>query len=116
VFPGKFIRSLICSAAPLVLGLVMIAAPHSRAADDEELRHPKSKVVPVYPDLAKKMNITGTVKLQLVIAPNGVVKTAKVIGGHPVLVDSCVDAVKKWRYEAASSETTTNVEFHFNGQ
>ncbi|HXZ81618.1 MAG TPA: energy transducer TonB [Terriglobales bacterium] len=113
---SNVIRCLSCSATAVVLCLLMVAASPSRAADDEELRHPKSKVVPVYPELAKKMNITGTVKLQLVIAPNGVVKTAKVIGGHPVLVESCVDAVKKWRYERAAGETSATVEFHFDGQ
>jgi outer membrane biosynthesis protein TonB len=50
----------------------------------------------------------------VVVAPNGVVKSAKVIGGHPLLVDPAMDAAKKWRYEPASEETTNVVEFHFD--
>jgi outer membrane biosynthesis protein TonB len=42
------------------------------------VRRAKSKVQAVYPELARKMNITGTVKVQVVVSPNGTVKEAKV--------------------------------------
>jgi len=76
-------------------------------------RKVKSRVVPEYPEIARKMGLTGTVKLQVVVAPNGTVKDTKVIGGHPILVNAAVDAVKKWRFESASEETTKTVEFKF---
>ena len=61
----------------------------------------KIKVAPVYPDLARRMNITGVVKIAVTVSTNGSVKNAKVIGGHPVLASAALDAVKKWRFEAA---------------
>jgi protein TonB len=70
-------------------------------------------VAPEYPEIARKMGLTGSVKLELVIAPNGTVKDTKVIGGHPILVNAAVDAVKKWRFESASADTTKTVEFKF---
>jgi protein TonB len=73
----------------------------------------KGKVAPAYPDLARRMGLTGNVKLQLVVAPNGQVKETKVIGGHPILVNAAVDAVKKWKFETASEESTGTVEFRF---
>jgi TonB family protein len=48
------------------------------------------------------------------VAPNGSVKNTKVVGGHPLLVNAAVDAVKKWRFEPASEETTGVVEFKFD--
>jgi hypothetical protein len=36
--------------------------------------------------------------------PNGTVKETKVIGGYPILVNAAVDAVKKWRFEAARKQ------------
>ena len=60
------------------------------------------------------MGLSGTVRLQLLIAPNGNVKETKVIGGHPILVTAAVDAVKKWRFETASAESTGTVEFKFD--
>jgi outer membrane biosynthesis protein TonB len=42
------------------------------------------------------------------------VKSTKVVGGHPLLVNAAVDAVKKWRFEPAADETTGVVEFKFD--
>lgn len=95
------------AAAILVFAFALVATA-------EDGRAVKSKVAPIYPELAKRMNVSGTVKIQVVVAPNGVVKSAKVIGGHPLLVDPAMDAAKKWRYEPASEETTNVVEFHFD--
>jgi TonB family protein len=83
-------------------------------AQDSTDRKVKSRVEPVYPDIARKMGITGNVKLQVVVSPNGVVKETKVIGGHPILVNAAVDAVKKWRFETASAESTEIKEFRFD--
>jgi TonB family protein len=88
--------------------------PIGIAQDSSVERKVKSKVAPVYPDIARKMGITGNVKLQLVVSPNGVVKETKVIGGHPILVNAAVDAVKKWRFETASAESTETKEFRFD--
>jgi TonB family protein len=82
-------------------------------ADNEIVRRAKSKVQPSYPDLARKMNITGTVKVQVVVAPNGTVKDAKIVGGHPVLASAALDAVRKWRFEPAPGESTGIVDFKF---
>ncbi len=80
---------------------------------DEINRRAKTKVQPFYPDLARKMNITGTVKIEVTVAPNGTVKEARVVGGHPVLANSALDAAKKWRFEPAPAESTGVIEFKF---
>jgi TonB family protein len=59
------------------------------------------------------MNITGNVKVEVVVAPNGTVKDAKVVGGHPVLANAALEAVKKWRFEPAPTESTGIVDFKF---
>jgi TonB family protein len=80
----------------------------------EELnRRAKSRVQPFYPDLARKMNITGTVKIEVTVAANGSVKEARVVGGHPVLANSALDAARKWRFEPAPAESTGVIEFKF---
>ena len=79
----------------------------------EEGRKVKTKVPPVYPQLARAMHVTGIVRVLVVVTPAGTVKSVKVIGGHPLLVESVTDAVKRWKYEAASQESTTVVEFKF---
>jgi TonB family protein len=81
---------------------------------DESKRKVKSKIAPVYPELAKRMNVTGKVKIEVVVAPDGHVKTTRVVGGHPLLVQACQDAVKEWKFVAAPEETTQVVEFDFH--
>jgi TonB family protein len=83
-------------------------------AQDDIGRKVKNRVPPVYPEIARKMGIVGTVRLQLTIAPSGNIKETKVIGGHPILVTAAVDAVKKWKFEPANAETSGTVEFKFD--
>jgi len=75
-----------------------------------------TKVMPAYPDLARRMNITGTVKVLVVVAPNGSLKDTKIVGGNPLLVNAAMDALKKWKFEPADSESTGTVEFKFQPQ
>jgi TonB family protein len=82
----------------------------------ELTRRAKIKVQPEYPDLARKMNITGTVKVEVVVAPNGTVKEARVLGGHPVLASAAVDAARKWRFEPAATESMGVIDFKFQPQ
>lgn len=72
-----------------------------------------ARVAPVCPELARKMHIQGTVKLQAIVRPNGTVKNTRVLGGNPVLVEAASQAVAKWKFEAAQSETTEVVQLVF---
>ena len=59
------------------------------------------------------MSLTGTVKIEVVVSPNGAVKDARVVGGHPVLANAALDAAKKWRFEPAPVESTGVIDFKF---
>ena len=99
-----------------VLALAGCAGVKGLAAQEVQgdvSRRAKSKVQPVYPELARKMNLTGTVKVEVVVSPNGSVKDAKVVGGHPVLAGAALDAVRKWRFEPAAMDSSGVVEFKF---
>jgi len=109
--------SRIATIVLAVLSVGLCAVPVRMAAQqaqtDELIRRAKSKVQPMYPELARKMNISGTVKIEVVVAPNGNVKQARVIGGHPVLATSALDAAKKWKFEPAGGESTGIIDFKF---
>jgi TonB family protein len=81
----------------------------------ENTRHTKSRIQPAYPELARKMNLTGIVKVQVVVSPNGSVKDVRALGGHPVLVNAALDAVRKWRFEPAPVESSGLVDIKFEG-
>ena len=92
-------------------------AQNAQSTQNEEMvRRAKTKVQPTYPELAHKMNISGTVKIEVTVAPNGTVKEARVVGGHPVLAQSALDAAKRWRFEPAASESTGVIDFKFESR
>jgi Gram-negative bacterial TonB protein C-terminal len=68
---------------------------------------------PEYSALAKRLNLSGLVRVEVQIAPDGKVKKAHVIGGHPVLGIDAEKAALLTEFEAASSQTTQILEFHF---
>jgi TonB family protein len=87
-----------------------------QAQSENLLRRAKTKVQPTYPDLARRMDISGTVKVEVVVSPTGTVKDARVLGGHPLLAGAALEAAKKWRFEPAAAETTGVIEFKFQVQ
>lgn len=103
---------LAASTATFLAGAVVMA---QTGTTDEGRRKIKSKISPAYPELAKRMSVAGRVKIEVVITPDGHVRSTRVVGGHPLLVQACQDAVKEWKFTAASEETTQVVEFEFRG-
>ena len=101
--------------AVVVVLLAGASAFSQSGSTDETKRKVKSKTTPSYPELARRMNVSGKVKIEVVIAPDGRVKSTRVVGGHPLLVQTCQDALKEWKFVPASEETTQIVEFEFHG-
>ena len=109
-------RRIAAAVLAVVAALGVLSLSHAGAQTpqgDDIGRRAKNKVQPFYPDLARKMNITGTVKIEVTVAPNGTVKEARIVGGHPVLATAALDAAKKWRFEPAPGESTGIIEFRF---
>lgn len=105
----------------LILASIMALASNPASAQNSTVtsgseRKVSARVAPVYPELAKKMHIHGTVKVEAVVRPNGTVKSTRVLGGNPVLVEAAQDAVGKWKFEPAQGETTEVVQLAFEGQ
>ena len=92
------------------------AVAQAEGNTEELSRKAKTKVAPVYPDMARRLGISGTVKVAVVVSPNGAVKSTKAVGGHPVLVNAAMDAVRQWKFEAAPTESSGIVEFKFRPQ
>ena len=109
-------KGIIRVMAAAVVGLCLGACSLGQSGTtDEGKRKVKTKVAPAYPELAKRMGVTGKVKIEVVITPDGRVKSTRVIGGHPLLVQACQDAVKEWRFAPGPEESTQIVEFDFSG-
>jgi len=109
-------RKKLCRGLALALltGVITFVSFAPAAFGQDDGRKVRTKIDPVYPELAKRMNVAGTVKLMITISPSGSVKATKVIGGHPLLIDAAVQAVNRWKFEPANEETKQIIEFRFN--
>ena len=69
---------------------------------------------PQYSDLARRLNLSGIVKVEVIIAPDGKVKRTHVLGGHPVLAAEAEKAAMGSEFEPGPKETTEVIDFKFN--
>jgi TonB family protein len=99
----------------VVFATLAIPSVAFAASADQPERKPKVMIAPAYPEVAKLMHLSGAVNVQIAIAKDGSVSVVKVIGGHPLLADAAVNAVKKWRYEPGLAETK-DIHFVFHPQ
>ncbi|HMK22149.1 MAG TPA: energy transducer TonB [Terriglobales bacterium] len=106
----RAVAFLFCAC--LLLGSVRFSSAQQDA--NESHRKMTSKIVPNYPPLAHDMKIAGTVRVEAVVAPNGTVKSVSVLGGHPVLAQSALDAVRRCKWEPNAHETKELVILNFH--
>ena len=95
----------------IILGPALLVG-QSLSAETPE-RKVKQRVTPQYPEIARRFNTSGIVKLSVEITPGGDVRNVKVLGGHPLLIPAAQDAVRKWKYEPMKESTIETVEFKF---
>ncbi len=77
------------------------AAPAAPVRVGGSVREPRvlKMVQPLYPPLASKARVSGTVILEATLTEKGTVDRIHVVSGHPLLVQAAIDCVKQWRYE-----------------
>jgi TonB family protein len=95
-------------AAALAL-LVALAMP-IRAADDRPI---KMRVAPVYPEIAKRLRITGSVTIEATVDADGKVSNVKTLSGNRMLSPAAEDAVRRWRFEPGSGQAKVDVPINF---
>src|SRR5690349_14659223 len=104
-------RLPIVTLALLLLAGALVRVSPAQDAQTYSTRKVTTKTLPRYPELAKTMNLKGTVKLEALVLANGKVKSIQVKGGHAVLVQSAENALRGWRWEKADHDTTEPVDF-----
>jgi TonB family protein len=88
------------SAAPTVAvsGVTKVSDTRMRLSEEALKEYIFSKSPMSYPQLAKQMNVQGSVVMQVVITMEGRVKEVKVLSGAPQLQATAVDSVRNWRF------------------
>ncbi len=111
----SLVRLSLASLAVLVFSLALGSVPAMRA---QPVVHSSRKAIrsekPEYPAVLKNAGIGGLVRLSAKVLANGTVANVEVLGGNPVLAESAVKAVMKWKYAPAASQSDEIVTFNFN--
>lgn len=97
-----------------VLAICACPCAFAQEAGGDGPRKIARRVVPVYPVLARRLNLDGVVRLLVTVAPSGTPNAVEVLGGNPVLVKSAQDAVSTWRWAPAAHESKEIVELTFH--
>jgi TonB family protein len=95
----------------IVLLLLCVFALSLHAAEERAV---KSRVAPVYPEIAKRMKIGGAVKLEVTVDAEGKVVDVKPISGSRVLSEAAEEAVRKWRFVPGPSQSVVDVDLNFD--
>jgi TonB family protein len=92
------------------LALAVAMAVPSGAVENRSI---KTRVAPVYPEIAKRMKISGEVRLEVTVDPEGKVTDVKKLSGNTMLSAAAEDAVRKWRFEPGVDTATVEVTLNF---
>jgi TonB family protein len=102
---------LLAGSALLVAGALTV---RGQSDSNDVKRRVKVLAKPAYSDLARKLNLSGVVRVEVTIGADGHVKRTHVLGGHPVLAVEAEKAAHASEFEPGPRETTEVIEFKFN--
>jgi len=105
-FAAGFQHTALVLLAALVC--LLLAAPAH--ADD---RRVEKRVPPIYPEIAKRMRISGVVHVEATVAPDGSVTAAKATTGNKMLSPAAEDAVKRWKFVPGDGQSTVGIDVNF---
>jgi len=95
----------------VALALVVMLAMPANAGEERAVR---TRVAPIYPEIAKRMRASGSVEIEATVDPSGNVSDAKAVNGNRLLAPAAEDAVRKWKFESGSGTSKVKVEVNFS--
>lgn len=97
----RFVTFVLGSA---LLGLLFLPTPALSQENNQEAtkRNATAKFPPKYPPLARQLKLSGKVRVEVTVSPDGHVKGTRIVGGNPILAEAALDAIRMWRYEVGT--------------
>jgi TonB family protein len=93
MLPAPELPTALARPAPII-----VARPVSRLVP-AQLSH---RVEPLYPDAARRLQISGKVVLKATITKTGKVGEVQWVSGNDLFRDTAITAVRQWRFKPAS--------------
>jgi len=91
--------SLVRRLAVLLIAAVLLFCSNFGFAQDNICKSKGVAIKADYPEFARRMKISGAVRLQIQLTSSGIVRESKILGGNPVLASAAQQAVKHARFE-----------------
>jgi TonB family protein len=111
---GALKNALATCGLTLLLLLALVSHSNAQVANvDRSRRRVVRTSEPDYPTIVKNAHIGGSVRLTVTVLPNGDVAKVDILGGNPIFVASAINAVRKWKYAPAASQTREEVQINF---
>jgi len=98
-------RLAIMVAGGLLLWLAV--APRGLPEDARDA-HPRAvvhRVQPIYPEIARRLNLDGLVTVRAEVAADGHVKSVTLISGNAILGQAAIRAVREWVFAPGAEES-----------
>jgi len=108
--PSRLRRGAIRRFQAVALALLLAAMAIPARADERGI---KVRAAPAYPELAKRIRISGVVRVEATVDPDGQVSQLKAVSGNRALCPAGEDAVRKWRFTPTDVQSTVTVEVTF---
>jgi len=106
-----------CALALMLSSAVLITARPLPAQTVDQIaveRKVITRVEPEYPEALKRLYIGGVVKVEAVVASNGVVESTQLIGGSPILGQSAMKAIRQWKFSPSGGKEKLVVQVAFD--
>jgi TonB family protein len=109
-------RRFLLRLSHVMLTMLLSVMPFVAQAQEQGARERKLvfRVEPEYPETLKRLYIGGVVRIEVKVEPNGVVSSTKLLGGSPILGQSTMRAIKRWKYAPAAADETLTVKVEFD--
>jgi len=67
-----------------------------------------------YPEVARRMHVTGAVRIEVTISPDGKVTNATLVSGNPMLRDAALNAAREYVFQKSDEQSTEVLTINFS--
>ncbi|HTB97676.1 MAG TPA: energy transducer TonB [Terracidiphilus sp.] len=110
----NFVRGWRRTRGGVLAGIAVLVVGFAALTCIAEQRAVKQKIAPVYPEIAKRLHVTGIVKLEVTVDGDGKVIAVKAVSGNEMLSDAAAVAVQKWKFAPGPDVSTFTLDVHFD--
>lgn len=99
--------------------MVGVAAADLRVPSSDALKAAVAKPQPEYSSIARQMKVAGRVEVEAVVDAEGKVESVKALTGNPLLTQSAITAVQKWKFtpftaDGSPTKAVVSLSFDFH--